>query len=36
MLAACASGHNSVGGGGRDSLTRDRPQVVDPDAELST
>jgi hypothetical protein len=29
------SGHNSVGGGGRDSLTRDRPQVVDPDAELS-
>ena len=30
------SGHNSVGSGGRDSLTRDRPRVVDPDAELST
>jgi hypothetical protein len=29
-------GSNSMGGGGRDSLTRDRPQVVDPDAELST
>jgi hypothetical protein len=30
------SGHNPVGGIEHDSLTRDRPQVVDPDAELST
>jgi hypothetical protein len=28
---AHGSDHNSVGGGSRDSLTRDRPQVVDPE-----